>query len=155
MRQQGSGTIINTSSIGGKIYTPLGAWYHATKHALEGWSDCLRLELKPLGINVVIIEPGLIETNFNSTAMKSTDHLDSAGAYQDLIGGMKKVGQLQGAGSPPAVVADVVAKVVATDQPKTRYHVGRLAGILLFVRRYVSDRFFDRFIMSQLKKVVK
>ena len=61
MRERQSGKIINISSVGGKIYTPLGAWYHATKHALEGWSDCLRLELKPFGIDVVIVEPGLIE----------------------------------------------------------------------------------------------
>ena len=61
MRKQNSGTIINTSSMGGKMYTPLGAWYHATKHALEGWSDCLRLELAPFNINVVVIEPGAIK----------------------------------------------------------------------------------------------
>jgi short-subunit dehydrogenase len=58
MRDRGAGKIVNISSVGGKIYTPLGAWYHATKHALEGWSDSLRLELKPLGIDVIVIEPG-------------------------------------------------------------------------------------------------
>lgn len=65
MREKKSGNIVNISSMGGKVYTPLGAWYHATKHALEGWSDCLRLELAPFGIRVVIIEPGLIETGFD------------------------------------------------------------------------------------------
>ena len=55
MRENNFGKIINISSIGGKIYTPFGAWYHATKHALEGWSDCLRIEVKPFGIDVVII----------------------------------------------------------------------------------------------------
>src|SRR5689334_18003170 len=64
MREKGSGTIVNITSMGGKIYTLLGAWYHATKHALEGWSDCLRLELATFGIRVVIVEPGLIETGF-------------------------------------------------------------------------------------------
>jgi short-subunit dehydrogenase len=64
MRARRSGYIINITSIGGKIYTPLGAWYHATKHALEGWSDCLRLEVAEFGIKVVIVEPGLIETGF-------------------------------------------------------------------------------------------
>jgi short-subunit dehydrogenase len=62
MRKTNSGTIINTSSMGGKIYTPLGAWYHASKHALEGFSDCLRLELKEFHINVVVLEPGIIQT---------------------------------------------------------------------------------------------
>ncbi|MEO0333342.1 MAG: oxidoreductase [Bacteroidota bacterium] len=64
MRNQKSGTIINVSSVGGKIFTPLGAWYHATKHALEGWSDCLRLELRSFGIDVVVIQPGAIKTEF-------------------------------------------------------------------------------------------
>jgi NADP-dependent 3-hydroxy acid dehydrogenase YdfG len=63
MRKNKKGKIINVSSMGGKMYTPLGAWYHATKHALEGWSDCLRLELKEFGIDVVIIEPGLSALN--------------------------------------------------------------------------------------------
>lgn len=57
MRKKGAGTIVNISSMGGKIYTPLGSWYHATKHAVQGWSDCLRIELAPFGIQVVIIEP--------------------------------------------------------------------------------------------------
>ena len=65
MREQKSGIILNVSSVGGKIY-PLGAWYHATKHALEGWSDSLRLELAQFGIDVVIIQPGSIKTEFDS-----------------------------------------------------------------------------------------
>ena len=64
MRAQRSGTIVNVSSMGGKVYTPLGSWYHATKHALEGWSDCLRLELAAFNINVVVIQPGAIQTEF-------------------------------------------------------------------------------------------
>ena len=64
MRKQGSGTIINTSSVGGKVYSPFGAWYHGTKFALEGWSDCLRMELKQFNIDVVLIEPGAIATEF-------------------------------------------------------------------------------------------
>jgi NAD(P)-dependent dehydrogenase (short-subunit alcohol dehydrogenase family) len=62
MRKKGAGTIVNITSMGGKIYSLLGAWYHASKHALEGWSDCLRLELAPFGIRVVFVEPGLIIT---------------------------------------------------------------------------------------------
>ena len=64
MREQGFGRIINMSSMGGKVYTPLGSWYHATKHALEGWTDCLRLEAEPFGIHVSLIEPGAIDTEF-------------------------------------------------------------------------------------------
>ena len=64
MRAHGSGRIVNISSMVGKIYAPLGAWYHATKHALEGWSDSLRLETAPFNIQVVLIEPGAIKTEF-------------------------------------------------------------------------------------------
>jgi len=64
MRAQGAGRIVNTSSMGGRIFTPFGAWYHATKHALEGWSDCLRIETAPFNIQVVLIQPGLIQTEF-------------------------------------------------------------------------------------------
>ena len=72
MRNQKSGKIINMSSMGGKVYTPFGAWYHATKYALEGWSDCLRIELKSFGINVILIEPGVIKTEFQDVMMDST-----------------------------------------------------------------------------------
>ena len=72
MRKQNFGRIINTSSVGGKIYTPLGSWYHATKHALEGWSDCLRLEVAPFGIDVIIIEPGAIITEFGEATVSYT-----------------------------------------------------------------------------------
>lgn len=63
MRAQGGGRIVNTSSMGGRIFTPFGAWYHATKHALEGWSDCLRIETAPFNIQVVLIQPGLIQAD--------------------------------------------------------------------------------------------
>lgn len=72
MREQKSGKIINMSSMGGKVYTPFGAWYHATKYALEGWSDCLRIELKSFGIDVILIEPGVIKTEFQDVMMDST-----------------------------------------------------------------------------------
>ena len=68
MREKGAGKIVNMSSIGGKVYSPLGSWYYATKHALEGWSDCLRWELKRFGIDVIIIQPGLIRTEFGNVA---------------------------------------------------------------------------------------
>jgi short-subunit dehydrogenase len=66
MRKKKAGKIVNITSMGGKIYTPLGSWYHATRHALEGWPDCLRLELAQFGIDVIIIEPGIIKTEFGS-----------------------------------------------------------------------------------------
>ncbi|WP_445188040.1 oxidoreductase [Pseudonocardia sp. Cha107L01] len=84
MRDRGAGKIVNISSVGGKIYTPLGAWYHATKHALEGWSDSLRLELKPLGIDVIVIEPGIIRTEFGDVMVGPMLERSGQGPYADL-----------------------------------------------------------------------
>jgi short-subunit dehydrogenase len=84
MHKKGSGTIVNITSMGGKIYTLLGGWYQATKHALEGWSDCMRLELAPFGIKVVLVEPGLIETGFGDKVAKGLVKRSDDGAYARL-----------------------------------------------------------------------
>jgi short-subunit dehydrogenase len=81
MRAQGSGMIVNIASMGGKIYTPLGGWYHGTKFALEALSDCLRLETKPFGIDVVVIEPGSIKTEWGDIAAEKLRAVSGAGAY--------------------------------------------------------------------------
>jgi short-subunit dehydrogenase len=81
MRKQQSGRIVNISSMGGKIYTPFGAWYHATKHAVEGWSDCLRLELKEFGIDVVVVEPGGIKTPWGEISAENLKKASGNGAY--------------------------------------------------------------------------
>ena len=155
MRKQKSGTIINTSSMGGKIYTPMGAWYHATKHALEGWSDCLRLEVKSFGIDVVIIEPGGIQTNWGSIAIKKMLDISGSGPYKRFAKAsadrMKGTYEKQGSLSPPSVIADVVSKAIHSDKPKTRYVAGKYARSLMFVRKYFGDRIFDRAIMPKLK----
>jgi short-subunit dehydrogenase len=147
MRKQKSGTIINTSSMGGKIYTPLGAWYHATKHALEGWSDCLRLELKQFGIAVVVIEPGIIETEFGSVLMDPMLEISGNGPYKNLaqkIANSVKSSYEKGVGSSPSVIAKLVSKVVKSNKPKTRYVAGKLAKPLMFIRKWFGDRVNDR-----------
>jgi short-subunit dehydrogenase len=88
MRKKGSGKIINVSSMGGKIYTPLGAWYHATKHAIEGWSDCLRIELASLGIDVIIVEPGIIATDFGNVMLDPMLQRSGSGPYKRLAQGL-------------------------------------------------------------------
>ena len=85
MRKQESGRIVNISSMGGKIYTPFGAWYHATKFALEGWSDCLRLELKQFGIDVVVVEPGGIQTEWGGIAMEGLKEVSGSGPYSSMV----------------------------------------------------------------------
>ncbi len=153
MRKQRSGKIINTSSVGGKVYTPLGAWYHATKHAIEGWSDSLRLELKEFGIDVVIIEPGLIKTEFGDVVEKQLAS-STKGPYRKLVNAFirsAKKSYEKGNASPPSVIAKVVHKAIKKKKPKTRYSAGKMAKPILFFRKRFSDRIFDRIIMSQLK----
>lgn len=153
MRKANSGTIINTSSMGGKMYTPMGAWYHASKHALEGWSDCLRLELKPFNINVVVLEPGIIRTEFGDVMLQSIRKFSAKGAYAGLT--EKLVGATQkmydgGKGTQPAVIARTISKVVSARKPKTRYRVGLWAKPMVWMRVYLGDRMFDKVVMSQV-----
>src|SRR5215212_6539262 len=106
MRKQGSGRIINISSIGGKFYEPFGAWYHATKFAVEGFSDSLRLELKPFGIDVVIIEPGPIITEWNTISRDSLTEVSRGGAYEERAGRVRQTmerGDTGWAGTKPDV----------------------------------------------------
>ena len=151
MRANQSGKIINMSSMGGKIYTPLGSWYHATKHALEGWSDCLRLELAPFNIDVVIIEPGAIQTEFGDVMLEPMIARSGNSAYSDIA---KKMAQAtknayeKGNSSPPSVIAKVVSQAIKAKKPKTRYAAGKFAEPLIFIRKWFSDRIFDKIIVS-------
>lgn len=152
MRKQHSGKIINISSMGGKVYTPLGAWYHATKHAIEGWSDCLRLELASFNINVIVIEPGVIDTGFGDVLAQPLLKYSGAGAYEKLTHRVgKTMAQAYGknTGSPPSVVAKCVAKVVQSKHPSTRYAVGKLAKLSIWVRKLLGDRLYDWILMSR------
>lgn len=154
MRARRRGYIINITSIGGKIYTPLGAWYHATKHALEGWSDCLRLEVAEYGIKVVIVEPGLIETGFGEVVSGSIVKRSASGPYGHLVGKVAnsvKNAYGNGRGSDPKVIADVVARAVNSPHPRTRYAAGKYAKMLIRMRVWLGDRLFDRVILSQTR----
>ena len=153
MRKVKSGTIINTSSMGGKMYFPLGAWYHASKHALEGFSDCLRLELKPFNINVVLIEPGLIATEFGSTLIDGLNKISKQSAYSDtmkkIVDGTRKTYETNSS-SKPSVVSNTISKIVSSQKPKTRYRIGKMAKPLVWMRIYLGDRLFDKVVTSQL-----
>jgi len=151
MRKAKKGLIINTSSVGGKVYMPLGAWYHASKHALEGWSDCMRLDLKQFGINVVILEPGLIETNFYAVAQNSCPAGSQNGPYKKIVRAMQRSVEHGVKGSPPELIADTVSKIVSSENPKTRYLVGKFARPLVFIRKWFGDRMYDRVIMARFK----
>lgn len=148
MRERRSGRIINISSMGGKIYEPLGAWYHATKFAVEGLSDSLRLELKPFGIDVVIIEPGAVRSEWGSIAADKLEQTSGTTAYADQAGQVASVLRSAEANprraTDPKVIAAVIGKAATAGRPKTRYVAGFGARPLLFARRFLSDRAFDR-----------
>ncbi|MFH1645833.1 MAG: oxidoreductase [Candidatus Omnitrophota bacterium] len=154
MRKNKYGKIVNISSMGGKIYAPLGAWYHATKHALEGWSDCLRFEVKPFGIDVIIIEPGLIKTDWQNIAIKKL--LESSGntAYSELANKtasiMKKTYAAPNV-SEPELIADTILKAVTSKNPKTRYAKGYLAKPYIFFRKILPDKIYEAIVRMSLK----
>lgn len=149
MRAQGAGTIVNLSSMGGRIYTPLGAWYHATKHALEGWSDCLRIELKAHGIHVVIIEPGTIESEFRDVMMGPMLARSGEGPYADLAQGLAQTSR-RTRGSPPSVVARAITRALKAKHPRPRYVAGHLARPLMWTRKWLGDRVFDRLLLTMV-----
>jgi NAD(P)-dependent dehydrogenase (short-subunit alcohol dehydrogenase family) len=146
MRAQGSGRIINISSIGGKFYEPLGGWYHATKFALEGLSDSLRIELRPFGIDVVLIEPAGVLTEWSAIARENLAKTSAGGAYAERAASMARVFESLDTprrSSEPVVVARKIVKAATTAHPAARYPVGRGAGTILGARKLLPDRAFD------------
>ena len=153
MRRQGRGRIINISSIGGVISTPLGAWYHSTKFALEGWSDCLRQEVKRFGIEVIVVRPGLIATEFGEV-LTNKQTKPVTGPYANLSAALERQNKqmfASGRASDPQVIAKVIHRAVSAKRPKTRYRAGHLSGPLLLLRRVLPDKWWDRLILSQAK----
>lgn len=153
MRLQKEGTIINVSSIVGKMGFPYGSWYNSSKFAVEGMSDCLRMELKPFNINVVIIEPGGIKTDFwtaekklksNVKISKNSPYAKKYDKYQQSTKKMKQKFPT------PEVIVKIVNKVLNVKHPKSRYKAGKGARILLTLRKMSSDKIFDFIIKSCL-----
>jgi len=149
MRENNSGKIINISSIAGKIWTPLGGWYHASKFALEGLSDCLRNELREFGIDVILIEPGAIETNWADTAGKNLMKNSGEGVYQKQA--QKKAAKYEemygegGMAVGPEVVAESILKAAESSHPKARYAVPTHAKLIIFFRWLLPDSIYDYF----------
>ena len=146
MRQNHFGRIINVSSVAGKIWTKFGSWYHATKFAVEGLSNCLRLELKPFGIDVVVIEPGCIDTNWVNIAMDKLRETSKNGAYEEYANKtadkFMKI-YASSAVSKPELVAKTIAKAATKNKPRTRYLVGYMAKPLVLIHKIFGDRGYD------------
>ena len=154
MRDQRSGTIVNVTSMGGKIYTPLGAWYHATKHALEALSDCLRMELKSFGIDVVVIEPGGIRTEWPGIAAEKVRAVSGTGPYApqgNAVADSLASESTRRRSSPPELIAKTIGKAVTARRPKTRYAAGYGAKPMIFLHDVLPDRAFDAFIRRAVR----
>ncbi|WP_186080028.1 oxidoreductase [Burkholderia gladioli] len=151
MRARKFGKIFNITSIGGKLATPLGGWYHASKYALEGYSDSLRNEVRRFGIDVVVIEPGGIETEWAGIASDEASRYSGHGAYADFVDKFRSGQERLGKNPPPKVISDLIIKALKAKRPAARYHGGRLAGPLLFLRNVLSDRMLDKVIMSAFR----
>lgn len=149
MRKNRYGKIVNISSMAGKVWMPFGGWYHATKFALEGFSDSLRLELKPMGIDVIIIEPGGIKTDWGIIAADNLKNVSANGAYAKTAGIVSdSMAKLYSSAhlSSPKLIAQVIRKAVTARKPKTRYLVGFMAKPLVFAKAIIGDRAYDRLL---------
>lgn len=156
MRKAGRGRIINVSSIGGKFYEPLGAWYHATKFAVEGMSDALRLELKPHGISVSIIEPASTVSEWGGIAAEGLLATSGTGPYapqaRRMAGALAST-ERAATSTPPEVIAGAILHAASSARPRSRYPVGRGARAILTLRRILPDRLFDPVVMLVLTRV--
>ncbi len=152
MREHKYGKIVNISSMGGRIWTPFGAWYHATKFAVEGLSACLRLEVKPFGIDVIVIEPGGIKTDWGAIAMDNLEKVSAGGAYVKTVENYAKSmrnmyeGSMSKMLTPPQKIADCILKAVTVHNPKTRYLLGFGAREFVAIQRLFGDKAYDKFI---------
>jgi len=152
MRKQQSGKILNVTSIGGKIALPLGGWYHASKFALEALSDSLRMEVKKFGIDVVVIEPGGVKTEWSGITVDNMMKISGNTAYKQLAEQFSKsLTSIEDKVAEPIVIVELVRKAINAKKPKTRYAGGYMAGVALFMRKILPDRTFDKMMMSQLK----
>ncbi len=155
MRAQHSGRIINTASVAGRAVFYYGGWYHVSKYAVESLSDAMRMELKPFGIDVVIIEPGAIKTNWGIIA---ADHLieSSKGTAYELTGTMMANNlrnmYLSNTISDPAVVRKAIVRAVNARRPCTRYRIGRMANAIVFFHWLLPTRWWDAFLRLMGKR---
>jgi NAD(P)-dependent dehydrogenase (short-subunit alcohol dehydrogenase family) len=156
MRRQRWGKIVNLSSMGGRLTFPGGGFYHATKHAVEALSDALRFEVRPFGVDVIVIEPGPIKTRFGDTATGSLAPFGSDEspyrAFNALVA--QRIheayeGPLAAFAKGPEAVAATIEKAITAQRPRSRYAITAAARGLMALRRWLPDRAFDAFLRTQ------
>jgi NAD(P)-dependent dehydrogenase (short-subunit alcohol dehydrogenase family) len=156
MRAARSGRILNVASMGGHFGEALGAWYHASKFAVEGFSDSLRMELHEFGIRVIVIEPGMIRTEWGEGAVESARKYSGEGAYAGQVDAMGALyGHADRLGTEPSVIADTILAAVQARRPKARYATPFTAKAIIAASTLVPDRLLDvgvRAMMSRLRR---
>jgi NAD(P)-dependent dehydrogenase (short-subunit alcohol dehydrogenase family) len=161
MRRQGWGKIVNVSSMGGRLTFPGGAFYHASKHALEAFSDALRFEVRPFGVDVIVIEPGIVRTRFDETAIGTIRDSDSEGGqpgpYDEFNANLTATihgaysGPLSRLSVSPERVARTIERAVSAHRSRTRYVVPSPVRGLLLARRVLPDRAFDAMLRTSYR----
>jgi short-subunit dehydrogenase len=158
MREAGSGRIVNISSMGGKLVFPGGGIYHAAKHAVEALSDALRFEVAGFGVDVVIVEPGLIATRFGEAAVGTMADTDDSTPYAEFNTTVAAVtagayeGPMARLAAGPEAVAKKIERALTARRPSTRYKVAASAHMMLGTRRLMTDRMWDRMMRSQFPR---
>jgi NADP-dependent 3-hydroxy acid dehydrogenase YdfG len=160
MRRAGEGRVVNMGSMGGRLTFPGGGVYHATKYSVEALSDALRFEVQGFGVKVVLVEPGLITTEFANTAVASVDSGATGaegeeGPYARFNRSVRKgtaaayTGPMSKLGGPPEAVAKVVLKALTASRPRARYTVTPSAKLAITQRRLTPDRLWDLGMRAQ------
>ena len=152
MRAAGRGRIVNVSSLAGEFASPLGGWYHASKFALEALSDSLRGELAQFGIDVSIVQPSYVATDWHDDAMERLAHASARGPYAEMAAALRAYfanPKLARQFTSPDVVAAVIAKAALAPHPRTRYRVGPGSNIAVALATLLPDRAFDAMTRKQ------
>jgi NADP-dependent 3-hydroxy acid dehydrogenase YdfG len=155
MRAQRWGKVVNISSMGGRLTFPGGGLYHASKYAVEALSDALRFEVRGFGVDVILIEPGLIITNFGEVAAASVQTATDGAVYADFNGKVATLtegaykGPMAKLGAGPDAIAKAIARALAARRPKARYPVTASARLMINQRRLMPDRLWDLVMRTQ------
>jgi NAD(P)-dependent dehydrogenase (short-subunit alcohol dehydrogenase family) len=151
MRRQRNGTIVNVSSLVGRIGLPLSSAYVATKFALEGLSESIRYELNEFGINIILIEPGVIKTNSIENLKTADTTLKSESPYADLVDRIsKEFGKMMDNSSSPKLVAEAILHAITSKEPKIRYVVGDDAESMMKIRKNSTDKEFENWVYENV-----
>lgn len=152
MREKKWGKVVNISSIGGKFATPFGGWYHASKFALEALSDALRNEVKQFGIDVIVIEPGGVKSEWAGIAFDNIEKKSANSVYHESV---KKVAAFARKATAknvePGVISNLILESIEAKNPKFRYIGGYMASQAILARKLLSDKLFDKVLLGPIK----